>query len=107
MKKGVILSVLSLSLVLAACSSSGDAKLTSVKSGTKLQDIHGVGISNDGTTYVANHEGLLSTKDGGKTWNKVGASNDDLMGFTMRSDGTMMTSGHPGINQNTLIQSEC
>lgn len=98
MKKAVIFSVLSLSLVLAACSSTGEAKLTSVKSGKKIEDIHGVGLANDGTTFVATHEGLFSTKDVGKNWNKVGTSNDDLMGFHMRSDGTMMTSGHPGNN---------
>jgi photosystem II stability/assembly factor-like uncharacterized protein len=98
LKTKVIFAVLSLSLVLAACSSNGEAKLTSVKSGKKIEDIHGVGISNDGTTFVATHEGLFSTKDVGSTWNKVGASNDDFMGFHMRSDGTMMTSGHPGNN---------
>ena len=42
-------------------------------------DIHGVGVGNDGITYVATHEGLFSTKDEGQKRNKVGSSNDDLM----------------------------
>lgn len=98
MKKVVVLSVLSLSLLLSACSSTEESKITPVKSGKRIEDIHGVGVSNDGTTYVATHEGLFSTKDVGKTWNKVGSTKDDLMGFHLRSDGTMMTSGHPGTN---------
>jgi photosystem II stability/assembly factor-like uncharacterized protein len=96
MKKIAVLSVLSLSLILSACGSSDESKITSVKSGKKIEDIHGIGVANDGTTYVATHEGLFSTKNVGKTWNKVGAANDDFMGFHLRSDGTMMTSGHPG-----------
>ncbi|MBT2696670.1 hypothetical protein J7E79_04465 [Bacillus sp. ISL-40] len=96
MKKVFVLSVLSLSLILSACSSKEESKVTSVKSGKKIEDIHGVGVSNDGTTYIATHEGLFSTKNVGETWNKVGSSNDDFMGFHLRSDGTMMTSGHPG-----------
>jgi hypothetical protein len=96
MKKIAVLSVLSLSLILSACGSSEESKITSVKSGKKIEDIHGVGVANDGTTYFATHEGLFSTKDTGETWNKVGASNDDFMGFHLRADGTMMTSGHPG-----------
>jgi photosystem II stability/assembly factor-like uncharacterized protein len=96
MKKVVVFSLLSLSLVLSACGSKEESKLTSVKSGKRIEDIHGVGISNEGTTYVATHEGLLSTKDVGNTWNKVGSADDDLMGFQMKSDGTMITSGHPG-----------
>jgi photosystem II stability/assembly factor-like uncharacterized protein len=96
MKKIAVLSVLSLSLILSACGSTEDSKITPVKSGKTIEDIHGVGVSNDGTTYVATHEGLFSTKNVGKTWSKVGQSNDDFMGFHLRSDGTMMTSGHPG-----------
>jgi len=94
MKKAIVLSVLSLSLILSACSSKEESKVTSVKTGKKIDDIHGVGVSNDGTTYIATHEGLFSTK--GESWNKVGSANDDFMGFHLRSDGTMMTSGHPG-----------
>jgi photosystem II stability/assembly factor-like uncharacterized protein len=95
MKKLVVFSVLSLSLILSACGSSEESKVTSVKSGKKIDDIHGVGVLNDGTTYVATHEGLFSTKNEGK-WNKVGDASDDFMGFHLRSDGTMLTSGHPG-----------
>lgn len=101
LKKGLILSVLSalsLSLLLSACGSSGEAKLTSVKSGKRIQDIHGVAITNNGSTYVATHEGLFTTKDVGKSWYKVGNDSDDLMGFHMRPDGVMLTSGHPGNN---------
>jgi len=96
MKKALVLSVLSLSLILSACGSIEDSKITAVKSGKKIEDIHGVGISNDGTTYIATHEGLFSTKNVGGTWNKVGSAKDDFMGFHLRSDGTMLTSGHPG-----------
>ncbi|WML43203.1 F510_1955 family glycosylhydrolase [Neobacillus sp. PS3-40] len=99
MKKFAVISALSLSLLLGACSSSSnEGKLTPVKSGKKIEDIHGVGVASDGTTYVATHEGLFSTKDVGNSWNKVSSSSDDLMGFNLRSDGTMMTSGHPGKN---------
>lgn len=98
MNKVAVISVMSLSLILSACGSTGESKITSVKSGKKIEDIHGVGVSNNGTTYIATHEGLFSTKDVGETWNKVGSANDDLMGFHLRSDGTMMTSGHPGAN---------
>ncbi|WHY68451.1 F510_1955 family glycosylhydrolase [Neobacillus sp. SuZ13] len=94
MKKAFVLSVLSLSLILSACSSKEESKVTSVKSGKKIEDIHGVGVSNDGTTYIATHEGLFSTN--GESWKKVGSANDDFMGFHLRSDGTMITSGHPG-----------
>lgn len=100
MKKIVVLSVLSLSLILSACGSKEESKVSSVKSGKKIEDIHGVGVSNDGITYIATHEGLFSTKDVGKSWNKVGAANDDYMGFHLRSDGTMITSGHPGSNSD-------
>jgi photosystem II stability/assembly factor-like uncharacterized protein len=99
LKKVAVISVLSISLLLSACSSSSnEGKLSPVESGKKIADIHGVGVANDGTTYVATHEGLFSTKDVGNTWNKVGSTSDDLMGFNMRSDGTMLTSGHPGNN---------
>lgn len=98
MKKGIVLTVLSVNLLLTACGSSEEAKLTSVKNGKKIEDIHGVGVANDGTTYVATHEGLFSTKDTGRGWNKIGNMDADLMGFNMRSDGTMLTSGHPGNN---------
>ena len=100
MKKLAILSVLSLSLILSACSSKEESKITSIKSGKRIEDIHGVGVLENGTTYFATHEGLFYTKNMGKTWNKVGASNDDLMGFHLRSDGTMLTSGHPGSNSD-------
>ncbi|PLS02887.1 F510_1955 family glycosylhydrolase [Neobacillus cucumis] len=98
MKKVLVLSVLSLSLILSACSSNEDSKITAVKSGKKIEDIHGVGISNDGTTYIATHEGLFSTKNEGDSWNRVGSARDDFMGFHLRSDGTMLSSGHPGSN---------
>jgi photosystem II stability/assembly factor-like uncharacterized protein len=98
MKKAVILSIISLSLILTACNSNEESETTSVKNGKRIDDIHGVGVMDNGTTYFATHEGLFSTKDMGKTWNKVGASNDDFMGFHLRSDGTMITSGHPGAN---------
>lgn len=89
--------ILSLSVILAACSRSGGEQTnTQVKSGEKIEDIHGIAIADDNTTYVATHEGLFSTKDVGKTWSKVGSFDADLMGFHLKSDGTMITSGHPG-----------
>lgn len=100
MKKIAVLSALSLSLILSACGSSEESTITSVKSGKRIDDIHGVGVLNDGTTYVATHEGLFSTKNVGKTWNKVGSANDDFMGFHIGSDGTMITSGHPGTDSD-------
>jgi photosystem II stability/assembly factor-like uncharacterized protein len=97
MKKLTIVSILSLGLVLAACSGSDEGQtLSPVKSGKKIEDIHGIAVSEDSTTYVATHEGLFSTQDFGEQWNKVGPFDADLMGFHLKSDGTMMTSGHPG-----------
>lgn len=97
MKKLTMVSVLSLGVILSACSGNGgEETLSPVKSGKKIEDIHGMAISDDSTTYVATHEGLFSTQDIGDTWNKVGTFEADLMGFHLKSDGTMITSGHPG-----------
>lgn len=100
MKKKAIVFALGLSFILSACSSGNEQKLTAVNSGKKIEDIHGVGIEKDGSTYVATHEGLFTTQNSGKNWSKVGSMDADLMGFTMKSDGTMLTSGHPGTNSN-------
>lgn len=98
MKKFTIFSVLSLSVILSACSggASEEQTLNAVKSGKKIEDIHGIGIASDNTTYIASHDGLYSTQDVGGSWNKVGTFDADLMGFHLKSDGTMLTSGHPG-----------
>jgi photosystem II stability/assembly factor-like uncharacterized protein len=96
-KKLTIVSVLSLGFILSACSGNGEEEtLSPVKSGKKIEDIHGMAIAADSTTYVATHEGLFSTQDIGESWNKVGTFDADLMGFHLKSDGTMITSGHPG-----------
>jgi photosystem II stability/assembly factor-like uncharacterized protein len=97
MKKLTVFSILSLGLILSACSGADEEQtLSLVKSGKKIDDIHGIAIAADSTTYVATHEGLFSTKDLGEKWNKVGSFDADLMGFHLKSDGTMVTSGHPG-----------
>lgn len=49
-----------------------------------------------GLLFVASHEGLLSSKNGGKSWDKIGQEHLDLMGFHAMPDGTFITSGHPG-----------
>jgi photosystem II stability/assembly factor-like uncharacterized protein len=91
------ISIFSLGLILGACSGvEQEQNLSPVKSGKKIEDIHGIAVGDDGTTYVATHEGLFSTKDVGENWSKVGAFDADLMGFHLKSDGTMITSGHPG-----------
>lgn len=92
-----MVSILSLGLILAACGGDNEDQILSpVKSGKKIDDIHGMAIAEDSTTYVATHEGLFSTQDSGEQWNKVGSFDADLMGFHLKSDGTMVTSGHPG-----------
>ncbi|HYK73641.1 MAG TPA: sialidase family protein, partial [Pseudoneobacillus sp.] len=97
MKKFTMVSILSIGVILSACSGTEEEQtLSPVKSGKKIEHIHGMAISADSTTYVATHEGLFSTQDVGDTWNKVGTFDADLMGFHLKSDGTMITSGHPG-----------
>ncbi|HLO12837.1 MAG TPA: hypothetical protein VK190_11565, partial [Pseudoneobacillus sp.] len=74
MRRVVVFSILSLNLILTACGSSDESGITPIKSGKKIEDIHGVGVLNDGTTYVATHEGLFSIKSDESKWNKVGSS---------------------------------
>ncbi|GAX91630.1 F510_1955 family glycosylhydrolase [Effusibacillus lacus] len=87
-------------LILTGCgagnsSNSGGAAQPSNEPVAKIEHMHGLTYSSDGSSlYIATHEGLLNSKDG-KSWNRVG-ENLDLMGFNVMPDGTMITSGHPG-----------
>ena len=67
-------------------------------------DIHGVGIfntnssnsNNDGSVYLATHNGLYNKKEN-SSWVKVGNDKSDLMGFVINptKEGVMYSSGHP------------
>ena len=65
-------------------------------------DIHGVGLfntegsNNDGSVYLATHNGLYNKKEN-SSWVKVGNDKSDLMGFVINptKEGVMYSSGHP------------
>jgi hypothetical protein len=65
-------------------------------------DIHGVGLfntegsNNDGSVYLATHNGLYNKKQN-SSWVKVGNDKSDLMGFVINptKEGVMYSSGHP------------
>ncbi len=62
---------------------------------TRFHHIHGLGVDNVGTLYVATHAGLIRGADD-RNWSYVGADRNDHMGFTLHpSSGTMFRSGHP------------
>lgn len=85
-------------LLLSACSSSSDDDngKKAVKSGYKVEHVHGLAYTKDDSIYMASHEGLIQTNNQGGDWNFVGGVDFDFMGFHVQSDGTMLTSGHPG-----------
>ena len=62
---------------------------------TTFHHIHGLGLDESGTLYVATHAGLIRGT-GDKTWTYVSADRNDHMGFTLDPrSGTMFRSGHP------------
>lgn len=84
-------------LLLSACSSSDDDNGNkAIKSGYKVEHVHGLAYTKDDSIYMASHEGLIQTKNQGEAWSFVGGVDFDFMGFHVQSDGTMLTSGHPG-----------
>lgn len=107
MKSKLLIAVATLSLVVTACGTSnnmapkdGDKNQTAGDV-TKIEHMHGVSYAQDGSSlFIATHEGLLTSKNGGASWSKVGKEDLDLMGFNVMPDGTMITSGHPGKGSN-------
>ncbi len=62
---------------------------------TTFHHIHGLGVDESGTLYVATHAGLIRGTDD-KSWIYVSADRNDHMGFTLDpKSGTMLRSGHP------------
>lgn len=93
----VFTGILAVGLLLSACNSGdGGNENKTVKSGYKVEHVHGLGFQKDDSIYMATHEGLIQTKDSGENWSFTGNVDFDFMGFHVQSDGTMLTSGHPG-----------
>jgi len=100
-KLKIYLGIVAVGLLLSACSSGDETKEPeTLKSGFNVEHVHGVGYSKEDTIYLASHDGMIQTKDLGKTWTPVGNNDFDFMGFHIQSDGTMLTSGHPGPKSN-------
>ena len=64
------------------------------------EHIHGLGVRDDGTLYIATHNGLWAASKGQGKAQRVGESRQDLMGFSMVSDDVFVASGHPDPSQN-------
>nr|MBA3750593.1 hypothetical protein [Nitrosopumilus sp.] len=71
-------------------------------------DIHGIGMfpigEDDGSLYLATHDGLFKKNKGNNSsgWVGVGSDKSDLMGFTINpnKEGIMYSSGHPQTGGN-------
>lgn len=103
MRQKWMLATAVISLTLTACSANQDVAPKPADNNApkdsiaQVEHMHGIAYSGDGSAlYAASHEGLLSSKDGGKSWGKVGQEHLDLMGFHAMPNGTFITSGHPG-----------
>ncbi|WP_458411914.1 F510_1955 family glycosylhydrolase [Schinkia sp. CFF1] len=98
MKRKALAAILLSTLVISACSSNEDATSgpKQLKAGDSIDHLHGLTYSNNGTLYIGTHEGMISSKDQGKTWDAVSSYDFDFMGFHTLSNGDMITSGHPG-----------
>ena len=99
MKRKALAAILLLStLVISACGSKEEASSGPVqlKTGATIDHMHGLTYSNDNTIFIGTHEGMISSKDQGKTWSTVSSYDFDFMGFHTLSNGDMITSGHPG-----------
>ena len=98
MKRKALAAVLLSTLVISACSSTEESASGPVqlKSGDTIDHMHGLTYSNSNTIFIGTHEGMISSKDQGKTWSTVSSYDFDFMGFHTLSNGDMVTSGHPG-----------
>jgi hypothetical protein len=68
--------------------------ITKAPSSLTLQDIHGIGYSQNGNeVIIASHDGLKEYKKG--KWNEVTGEKNDYMGFSVVDNG-FYSSGHPG-----------
>jgi len=71
-------------------------------------DIHGLGIypseegNDDGSLYLATHNGLFKKDNSSSVWNEIGDDKSDFMGFAIISskEGVMYSSGHPQTGGN-------
>lgn len=98
MKRKALAAILLSTLIISACGSKEDRSNGPVQleSGYSIEHMHGLTYSNDSTIYIGTHEGMISSKDQGKTWSTVSSYDFDFMGFHTLSNGDMVTSGHPG-----------
>jgi hypothetical protein len=68
--------------------------ITKAPSSVSLQDIHGIGYTQNGNEIIiASHDGLKEYKKG--KWNEGTGEKHDYMGFSMVDNG-FYSSGHPG-----------
>ena len=58
-------------------------------------DVHSLAFVGDDTQRLlfGHHDGVLETKDGGRTWTKLGAR-DDAMGMSTSAGGSIVIAGH-------------
>lgn len=106
MKKKILATLLLSSLFISACSSSEEsaepAQPVELETGGKIDHVHGLFYSQDNSIYLGTHEGMISSKDQGKTWSTVSSYDYDFMGFHALSNGDLITSGHPGPKSDLL-----
>ncbi|ADC52085.1 BNR repeat-containing protein (plasmid) [Alkalihalophilus pseudofirmus OF4] len=95
MKKGLIVSILTLSFFVMSACSSDTSQVDS------FMHIHGLEYSqHDESIFVATHNGLLNINESG--WELVGEPEHqhDFMGYTIKDENVMISSGHPSIRSD-------
>lgn len=98
---GRLIPVLSLPLVLAACSAQPGSEVdtdSAAASTASFSHVHGLALNPaDGGVYAATHHGLYLLEDNAATL--VGSARPDLMGFTAVGPDTFLASGHPAVDE--------
>ena len=63
-------------------------------------DLHSLVATRDGRVFVGGHDGVVETRDAGRTWNRVPSlDRADAMGWGQQ-DRTVFVSGHPGLRRS-------
>ena len=63
-------------------------------------DLHSLVAIGDGRVFVGGHDGVVETRDAGRTWRRVPSlDHADAMGWGQQ-DRTVFVSGHPGLNRS-------
>jgi len=82
-------------LTIAACGGDARPAAPGVVRDEPLEHIHGVAGLEDGTVFVATHNGLFRAPPGDGRVEPVGEMRPDLMGFSVVSAKRFIASGHP------------